>query len=258
LIAFVCLYFFFVNIELFFILSLLVGLIVIYEIGGALRHIKIDVNLAGLYLVTASLFLSYWFYWDGMTHYAILVLGFTVLSLVAISIRRKTAVQKVITWHLLSILWICCPLFVLISIRFSISSALGSRLIFFIVLVAAVNDVFAYFGGKRFGKHPLAPRISPKKTVEGSLFGLLGAQLAGFGMASYYLKGFLPVWKLFFLILLLTIASQLGDLLESKFKRFCGVKDSSNLIPGHGGVLDRVDAYLLALPVFYILVHTFG
>ncbi|NQU65793.1 MAG: phosphatidate cytidylyltransferase, partial [SAR324 cluster bacterium] len=114
------------------------------------------------------------------------------------------------------------------------------------------------FGGKNFGKHLLAPLISPQKTIEGSIFGFLGGVFSGFIFKHLFLTTFLSGWRLFLVIIIITAASQLGDLAESKLKRFCGIKDSSNLIPGHGGLLDRIDAYLFAIPVFIGIIYLFG
>ena len=119
-------------------------------------------------------------------------------------------------------------------------------------------DTGAYFAGRKFGKHKLAPRISPNKTVEGlaggaiaaMVFGLIFAMIAGASIAD------LP-WVA--LTALITVAaSVVGDLFESMLKRHAGVKDSSDLIPGHGGILDRMDSVLAALPVFAVCKASFG
>ena len=125
----------------------------------------------------------------------------------------------------------------------------GTALLFFLLFVISFSDIFAYFGGKKFGKSMLAPTISPKKTWEGSLFGLIGGGLVGavfieHTISMFWLKGFL-------LSVFLAILGQLSDLVESKIKRLCNVKDSGTILPGHGGILDRIDGYLLAAPAFY-------
>lgn len=123
-----------------------------------------------------------------------------------------------------------------------------------------VADIAAYFAGRRFGKHKLAPAISPGKTVEGAVGGIVGVIL--FFFAWQYLTASSPVrndeWVLalhsrngilFALFMLLTVLSVLGDLFESWMKRGAGMKDSSNLLPGHGGILDRIDALTSTLPI---------
>lgn len=111
-------------------------------------------------------------------------------------------------------------------------------------------DSGAYFAGRRFGRHKLAPRISPNKTVEG----LIGGLLAGLAVAVVFglLAGLPPAHlpRLLLVSALAVLASVLGDLFESLLKRHAGAKDSGNVIPGHGGVLDRIDGVLAALPVF--------
>ena len=128
----------------------------------------------------------------------------------------------------------------------------GTALLFFLLFVISFSDIFAYFGGKRFGKSMLAPTISPKKTWEGSFFGVVGGGIVGavFGeitMSMFWLYGML-------LAMVLAVVGQFGDLIESKIKRLCNVKDSGKILPGHGGILDRIDGHMIAAPVFYYLL----
>lgn len=115
------------------------------------------------------------------------------------------------------------------------------------------NDVFAYFGGKKFGKKHLAPRISPNKTWEGFAFGIVGAA-AGLGIVVYSIPAAYPAafWQMLPAVLLVSIFGPVGDLTASRLKRAAGVKDASNILPGHGGFFDRFDALILAAPSFYI------
>ena len=118
------------------------------------------------------------------------------------------------------------------------------------------NDVFAYFGGKNFGKHLLAPSISPKKTWEGFISGILGAA-AGIGLVLWLVpfESPLSLLLLFPLVLLTSIFGPIGDLTESRLKRIAGVKDSSDILPGHGGLFDRFDALILASLACYIYLE---
>lgn len=115
------------------------------------------------------------------------------------------------------------------------------------------NDVFAYFGGKNFGKNHLAPRISPNKTWEGFFFGIAGA-LTGLSIVLYLIPIAYPATLLLMLpaVLLVSVFGPIGDLTASRLKRAAGVKDASNILPGHGGFFDRFDAAILAGPSFYI------
>lgn len=119
-------------------------------------------------------------------------------------------------------------------------------------------DTGAYFAGRKFGRHKLSPRISPNKTVEGLIGGAVAAMVFGliFAMIAGASTAQLPWVALTALITV--IASVVGDLFESLLKRHAGAKDSSDLIPGHGGILDRVDSVLAALPVFAICKASFG
>jgi phosphatidate cytidylyltransferase len=109
------------------------------------------------------------------------------------------------------------------------------------------GDTAAYYVGKTVGAHPLAPRVSPKKTVEGCVGGFLGNMAAAF-VGQKLLLPAAPLAHLLVISLVLGAFSQIGDLSESAMKRSAGIKDSSNLLPGHGGMLDRIDGVLFASP----------
>jgi phosphatidate cytidylyltransferase len=116
------------------------------------------------------------------------------------------------------------------------------------------GDAAAYYGGRALGRHKLAPTISPNKTIEGSIAGLVGSMLVGIVLGSWLLQrqtAFLALASL-----AAAIAGQLGDLAESALKRSSGVKDSSSLLPGHGGMLDRLDSLIFAAPVFFWFFHS--
>ena len=124
----------------------------------------------------------------------------------------------------------------------------GFYYVLFMVLVTWANDSAAYFVGVNLGKHKLSPRISPKKTVEGSLGGLVGGLIIAVVLAISFQKSILTA---VILGMLVVVAGQFGDLIESIIKRNAGVKDSGKFLPGHGGVLDRFDSLLLSAPLVY-------
>jgi phosphatidate cytidylyltransferase len=113
-------------------------------------------------------------------------------------------------------------------------------------------DTFAYFAGRAFGRHKLYEAVSPKKTVEGALGGLAGSVLWSVVASLWFMRGSLPMAHAVPLALVAGVLGQLGDLGESLFKRSMGVKDSGALVPGHGGVLDRVDAVLATSAVVFL------
>jgi phosphatidate cytidylyltransferase len=132
----------------------------------------------------------------------------------------------------------------------------GPGALTWLVAVIALSDSAQYYTGRAFGRRKLSPLISPAKTIEGALGGLLVAPIAGAVLAPYFLPVPLSLAAAAGCALLLAGFGIAGDLFESLLKRSAGVKDSSNLIPGHGGVLDRIDAYLFAAPVFYFWLTT--
>lgn len=129
----------------------------------------------------------------------------------------------------------------------------GPKLLLFALVITWAADTTAYFVGRAVGKHPLAPHISPKKTWEGSAGSMIGSLLVAYAF-SFWIK--IPLTHLLIMAVLGNIAGQIGDLLESAYKRSAGVKDSGGLLPGHGGVLDRIDALILCIPViwFYLII----
>lgn len=130
----------------------------------------------------------------------------------------------------------------------------GPAALIWLVAVITLSDSAQYYAGNLWGRRKLAPVVSPKKTVEGAIGGLVIAPIAGAAIGLWALpKG--DVWMLALLSIVLAIAGMAGDLFESLLKRSAGAKDSSALIPGHGGVLDRIDAYLFAAPVFYLFLR---
>ena len=130
---------------------------------------------------------------------------------------------------------------------------LGEWLIFFLLLVTWASDTGAYLVGTLYGRHRLAPTISPKKTVEGLVGGLIGAIIVGYTARWWFLPE-LSGLDCLILATLLTITGLWGDLTESAMKRSVGMKDSGRILPGHGGMLDRLDSLLFTAPVFYYYV----
>ena len=165
--------------------------------------------------------------------------------------------------------YIALPLAMLVQLR---QQWAGAFLILYLLLVVWSGDIFAYFVGKAIGRHLMAPRISPKKTWEGAIASLIASMAIG-GTLFYYSSqvsttflqwgliqrrdGMFGLEKpalvpILVLTAILNIAAQLGDLVESLIKRGAGVKDSGAILPGHGGMLDRIDALLFAAPILWV------
>ncbi len=127
------------------------------------------------------------------------------------------------------------------------------KLIIYTIIIIWTNDSFAYLVGKNFGKNKLFERISPKKTIEGFIGGFLFSVFAGFLIGRY--SGILTVQNWLILAIITSIFGTFGDLVESKFKRQANVKDSGTIMPGHGGLLDRLDSLFFLAPFVYLYIH---
>jgi phosphatidate cytidylyltransferase len=136
------------------------------------------------------------------------------------------------------------------AVRLHGISLVGKYLLLFSLVITWIGDSAAYFVGRTFGKHPFAPHLSPKKTWEGAVASFLGSILIAIALAASHLVNIAAI-HLIGMAAAGNIAGQIGDLLESAYKRSAGVKDSGTLLPGHGGVLDRIDALILAIPVVW-------
>jgi phosphatidate cytidylyltransferase len=152
----------------------------------------------------------------------------------------------------------------LILIAFPLSYAIGLHglrlqgpaLLLFSMVIIWVGDTAAYFVGRSFGKYKLAPHLSPKKTWEGTVASFVGSLIVAVAFARFMT---VPLPHLLGMAAVGNVAGQVGDLLESAYKRSAGIKDSGSILPGHGGVLDRIDALILAIPVvwyYWVLIYS--
>jgi phosphatidate cytidylyltransferase len=142
----------------------------------------------------------------------------------------------------------------LISIRTGFAPSLSAHLLSFFFLVLMGADAGAYYAGRALGKHKLAPSISPGKTWEGAVGGVVAALLMA-ALAHFWFFRELPLKYILPLAVVMTLLGILGDLAESALKRGAGAKDAANILPGHGGILDRLDSLLFNAPLIYYFAH---
>ncbi|MFH1984695.1 MAG: phosphatidate cytidylyltransferase [Pseudomonadota bacterium] len=176
---------------------------------------------------------------------ALFLVGFGAVTIACYP--SKATVFNAVPHYFLGVCYISVPLGLIVLIR---GMADGIAWIFFILCIVFANDVAAYFAGTRWGRRKLWPAVSPGKTLEGSAGGLTACFLVGCVFWALFLNRF-PLAGCLLCIIGIGIAGPLGDLFESVIKRTHGVKDSGSIMPGHGGLLDRIDALLFAVPVAY-------
>jgi phosphatidate cytidylyltransferase len=195
----------------------------------------------------------------------ITIVAFVTLVLLAVAAFR-TSLERVL-WEtaagVLMLVYIAFPLTLIPQLWIAED---GTALVLFLFLCVWSGDIAALYVGKRFGKHKFAPKLSPNKTWEGAIASVLASCLFGMGLVLlgdwYTQQGSTftrlhttePWWVFLVLAIILNAAAQFGDLLESALKRGAGVKDSGTMLPGHGGILDRIDALLLAAPVLWFVI----
>ena len=227
------------------------SLIVFISIGGwewarmvSLADTKRSVFIAGLLLASVLV------YWSDSLRWFFIVLGVIIwlaLLIVLSTYKKGTSLYKDNSWLLrLAAFLVLIPAWAsLITLQQFYPS-----LVLYLIFLVAIADSGAYFAGKAFGKNKLAPELSPGKTREGMLGGLIGAII--WSIVGATLLGLPGSDWVFFIILSIAAAliSVSGDLFESLIKREAGQKDSGNILPGHGGILDRIDGLLAALPLF--------
>jgi phosphatidate cytidylyltransferase len=152
--------------------------------------------------------------------------------------------------------YIILPFIFITKISFGVKEY-NPKIIIGLFILIWTNDTFAYIVGKTIGKNKLFEKISPKKTIEGFIGGIVFAILAGYLISKYYIKASpqfsersIMIWTS--IALIVGIVGTIGDLIESKFKRIAGVKDSGNIMPGHGGILDRLDSVIFVAPIIFL------
>ena len=191
-----------------------------------------------------------WTAYKNSLGFIISIVAFNLISsslIVLTQFKSDPFILENFTKQILGIIYIPILLCFLVMIR---NGTDGMLWIFFLLLVVFAGDIGAFYVGSYFGRYKLCPSVSPKKTIEGSIGGLSSNLVVGV-LFKYIFLPWLPLGVSILFSLSIGIAGQVGDLFESSLKRSADIKDSGSLLPGHGGILDRIDALLFAAPVAY-------
>jgi phosphatidate cytidylyltransferase len=180
---------------------------------------------------------------------SIVLLAILVIVWLAFAVLRQSRTLQDAAVDLVAPIYIGAPLGMLVALQM----LSGPRATLLLIATVVVSDTAQYYSGRAFGRRPLAPAISPHKTVEGAIGGVICGALF-MAIAITFVFPATPIVVRILLGLVIVFLGIAGDLFESRLKRVAHLKDSSALIPGHGGVLDRIDALLFAIPVFYFMV----
>ncbi len=255
-----------------------IAVLTLREYITLVRHYNVEPFRAPLYVVTilafAALALQTGSDYLVATSQMLFGLGLAVVAVaflfLALAMRREPLATgfPAAAAATFGFLYIAAPLAMLVQLR---QQGSGAFLILYVLIVVWMGDTVAYYTGRALGRHKLAPRISPGKTWEGTLGSFLGAIVCGtlvFAYSRQISSGLIsiglltraqaylppqipPLWHFAALSAVINVAAQIGDLAESLIKRGAGVKDSGAILPGHGGMLDRIDALLFAAPVLW-------
>lgn len=242
----------------FLIFALVVGLVSLYEFSTMLKNKNVFVcNLVG-FISVALIILNAYFHLFKLDTF--LLLAIPLLLLIELFRNKLSAINN-ISGTLLGIFYIGFFSSALIGIReFYIDDQLnysnGGFIIISILITLWMTDSAAYFIGTALGKHKLFPRVSPNKSWEGAIAGFAFAIIT-LAVLKFVLLDFLDWVDIIAFGIIIGIFGQLGDLIESLIKRDAGVKDSSNIIPGHGGIFDRFDSLLFSAPIIYLYLLLF-
>lgn len=236
---------------LFFVLAVI-------TLSEYLKLVHLTSYLAYFLLAAGFYFLSYNVFDDNAIYLLLILSGFVNLFLLK-DVLWTSKIPMFEKKKYITVVFYIISGFVFLTLIpvMNIDGRFIPELIVAVFILVWSNDTFAYLIGKNFGKHKLLERISPKKTIEGFIGGMLGALLAGyiiFKVLEHYsqldtLK--YPLWMWIVMALIVAIFGTIGDLIQSKFKRQAGVKDSGIIMPGHGGLYDRLDSIIYASPFVY-------
>jgi phosphatidate cytidylyltransferase len=235
---------------LFFFIVMILGLKEFYQL---VEHKSVKPQKLIGFIISIEVFLSTYFYFLDQTIFQLLLglILFSVFIVFTIELfRDKTISFNNIGATLMSVIYVAIPLSLLSFLAHNETNEYHYQMILSIFILVWLSDMGGYFAGVNFGKHKLLERVSPKKSWEGVVGGLILCLIG-----SYVLSLYFPIMsKAQWLILgaIVCVSSVIGDLIESMLKRSANIKDSGNILPGHGGILDRFDSVLFVIPIVYI------
>ncbi len=261
--------------ESFYLLFGIFLLISVYEFCNLIQINKIfpilfatllysSVALISTYRKETELFLTKIFSVNITINTDVNILNITILAVTLVTSVKciiflfYDTIQKISTSskYLYLLGYIILPFIFITKISFGVKDY-NPKIIIGLFILIWTNDTFAYIVGKSIGKHKLFERISPKKTIEGFIGGIVFAILAGYLISKFYIQASpkfseksILIWCV--IALIVGIMGTIGDLIESKFKRIAGVKDSGKIMPGHGGILDRLDSVIFVAPFVFL------
>jgi phosphatidate cytidylyltransferase len=241
-------------IELFSLLVLAVSILALYEYSALLKRVQLPIGRSACYVaaivLTATAYLGGWPWLSPALFLSLLLLTLTAL-IASQDVPGKFSMLLHGAVGVFGIAWCLSHVVVVRGMQ------AGQWYLLFMFLTVWVSDAMAMYTGKLLGRHRLAVSLSPKKTWEGAIGGTMSG-VATAGATAPLLVPQLLLWQSVLLGFLITLAAQISDLGESMLKRYTGVKDSSGLIPGHGGGLDRIDSMLFAAPTLCYALEALG
>jgi phosphatidate cytidylyltransferase len=247
---------------LFVVLTAATLVVALFEFWLLARKQQIRADFTAGLLSAAALFTVFYFTDPGrlpdLLMIQLILILLTIGSLVA-AMLRGAPFERMITSAGVTVLGVMYIVLLgghLIALRVGFAPPLAKHLLSFFFLVIMGADAAAYYGGRTFGKHKLAPNVSPGKTWEGAVAGMLASLLLAAG-AHYWFFPELPTKFALPLAAVMNVISVIGDLTESALKRSAGAKDTARILPGHGGVLDRIDSLLFNAPVIYYFARLY-
>jgi phosphatidate cytidylyltransferase len=240
--------------SVFSILFFVITLLALYEFLSIHGNKSVYRVLPPL-LAGAIVYLSVALVWFGLIPEDLLLINFLLIPLLLItSLYSKSPIAiRDITLAVFSLVYIALPFSTLNLLFIGGTANFDSDLLIGFFIIIWTYDSFAYLTGVTFGRHRLFERISPKKSWEGTLGGIVFGLIAAFVMTKFFSHYSIGQWLVFAIIIM--VFGTFGDLLESLLKRSLNIKDSGKVLPGHGGLLDRFDAVLLAAPAAIVYVH---